>query len=154
MSLEGIYKTDPIVIDPKRSAREAAEIMRDYHVGSLIVVSGGAGDERVAGIFTDRDLTREVVAMNVSSEDVIVEDVMMKHPITVSEAQGVYETIRIMENNGIKRVPVVDEQGQLLGIVSADDLLKVLAQEMTDLTNIMDREVLREKLSSPGERHV
>jgi CBS domain-containing protein len=128
----------------KTSLVEAAQLMRQYHVGDLVVMDL-AGEKRVpVGIVTDRDIVIEVIAKSLPISDFMVGDIMSPQLISVQEKEGVVETIRLMRTNGIRRVPVLTQEGGLAGIISVDDLLDLLAEELAELAKVAPREQARE----------
>ncbi|WP_020652462.1 CBS domain-containing protein [Massilia niastensis] len=118
------------------TVQDAAILMRMHHVGDLIVVEGNGGGKVPIGILTDRDIVVSVIAPGLDPGSLLAGDVMSEDLLTASETDDVYETIERMRLRGIRRVPVVDASGILSGIVSSDDLLEFLAEEMGELSRI------------------
>ena len=114
----------------------AALLMRKHHVGDLIVIDGAGGQAVPVGIVTDRDIVVSVIALGLDPAGLQVDDIMSDDLLTCREDDDVYETIEHMRLRGIRRVPVVNGAGGLTGIVSVDDLLEFLAEEMGDLSRI------------------
>lgn len=133
-----------IVADRDTSVFEAAQLMREYHVGCLVVVESLDGPRRPIGLVTDRDIVMEVVAENVAPETVKLGEIISGKLSTIHVTDGVYDTLRYMREHGFRRMPVVNELGELAGIVSMDDYLGLLAEEMTELTRLIAREQGRE----------
>lgn len=128
----------------KTSITEAAQLMRQYHVGDLVVMDL-IKDKRVpVGIVTDRDIVIEIIGESLLVDDFTVGDIMSPQLISVPETEGVIETMRLMCANGIRRIPVLNEEGGLAGIISVDDLLDLLAGELTELAKVAPREQARE----------
>lgn len=123
---------------------EAAQLMRQHHVGDLVVVDVIDGRRVPVGIVTDRDIVIEIIAKSLDFNDFTVGDIMSPHLVSVQESEGVFETIELMRNKGVRRIPVVDREGGLEGIVSADDILDLLAEEITELAKVSSREQSRE----------
>lgn len=145
MSVGEICNRDVVITDRTTTIMEAAQLMRQYHVGNVVVVED-KGDQNVpVGILTDRDIVLEVLAKTVALDTVTVGDVMSSDLITAREQDGVWETIKLMRSRGIRRLPVVNDQGGLEGILAVDDLLELLAEEIADLARVVSREQLREK---------
>jgi CBS domain-containing protein len=128
----------------KTKVVEAAQLMRQYHVGDLVVVDEIDGKRVPVGIVTDRDIVIEVVAKVCSAEDCMVENIMSAQLVSVDENEGVLATIRLMRTQAVRRIPVVGRDGGLVGIVSADDMLELLAEELTELARVAPREQGRE----------
>jgi len=126
------------------SLPEAAQLMRKHHVGDLVVVDDVDGKRVPVGIVTDRDMVIEVIAKSLDFDEFSVGDIMSPQLVSVQEKEGVFETIRLMRAKGIRRIPVVNQQGGLVGIVSADDMLDLLAEEMAELAKVAPREQQRE----------
>jgi len=123
---------------------EAAQLMREHHVGDLVVVDQADGKRVPVGIVTDRDMVIEVIARSLDLNEFSVGDIMGRQLVSVQEKEGVFETIRLMRSNGVRRIPVLNPEGGLAGIVSADDMLDLLAEEMSELAKITSREQERE----------
>jgi CBS domain-containing protein len=115
------------------SVREAAQMMRSHHVGDLVVVEMREGERYPVGIVTDRDIVVSVVAAAVDADALTVGEVMGPGLAAVRESDGVLECVRFMRRKGVRRLPVVDAAGRLAGIVSADDLLALMATELSAL---------------------
>jgi len=126
------------------SIPEAAQLMRKFHVGDLVVVDEIDSKRVPVGIVTDRDIVIEIVSQSLDFNEFSVGDIMSPQLISVQEKEGVFETIRLMRAKGIRRIPVVNQEGGLEGIVSADDILDLLAEEMTELAKVVPREQERE----------
>ncbi len=147
MAIGEICNREVVIVTRETPVVEAARLMRQYHVGDLVVVDELSGRRRPVGIVTDRDIVIEVVAMEVDVQTLCVGDIMSAELATVRESEGVFETIRYMRDKGIRRLPVVDRDGWLQGIVTLDDLLILLAEEMGEMARLIRREMDREQAS-------
>ncbi|HEY0063966.1 MAG TPA: CBS domain-containing protein [Telluria sp.] len=123
----------------------AALLMRRHHVGDLVVVEQPDGEKVPVGIITDRDIVVSVIALGLDPGSLLVGDIMSDDLLTASTDDDVYETIERMRFRGIRRVPVVTHTGALAGIVSVDDLLEFLAEEMGELSRISSHQQSYEK---------
>ena len=119
VKVKSIMKTRVITADPGISISDAAKIMTNNRVGSLIIMK----NKRPIGIVTDDDIVG-VVARNGNPKNVRISDIRLRKFITASPEESIMEVTQKMIKNGIKRVPVVDK-GQLLGIVSDKELLLI-----------------------------
>jgi CBS domain-containing protein len=127
---------DVIVASPVTTVQEAAALMRRHHVGSIVVVR----DVRIpTGIVTDRDIVVEVVAKGRSPGAWTLQDIMAPQLVTVRESDSLIDTIRTLRERRVRRAPVVDAVGALAGMVTLDDLLEVLAEEMGELARLVSR---------------
>lgn len=144
MAIGEICNREVVVTQRETTVVEASRLMRQYHVGDLIVVDE-ADDKRIpVGIITDRDIVLEIVAMELDAAVLTAGDIMGLEFATVKEHEGIFETMRYMRTKGIRRMPVVDNQRGLIGIVTLDDLLELLAEEMGELAKLIAREKMHE----------
>ena len=113
--------------------------MRKHHVGDVVVVEK-QGDLTVPlGIITDRDIVVELIAGEVDLNSVTTGDVMSPELITAGETEGIWDTLQRMRSKGIRRLPVVNDDGGLEGILTIDDLIELLADELAILAKIAGR---------------
>jgi CBS domain-containing protein len=136
MEVGKLCTVDTVCCARDESVQGAALLMRKHHVGDIVVVDDADGERTPAGIVTDRDIVVSVVALGLDPAGLQVGDIMSDDLLTADEHDDVSATIERMRLRGIRRVPVVGEGGRLAGIVSADDLLGFLAEEMEDLARI------------------
>lgn len=127
------------------SALELARVMRDRHVGDVVIVEAVEGGLRPVGVVTDRDLTVQVMARGMDPEHCVAEDLMDEDLRTALGSESTFDAIWHMRSQGIRRLPIVDAHGLLLGIVSAADVADFLAQELTALARIPLRQASREQ---------
>jgi CBS domain-containing protein len=123
---------------------DAARLMRDHHVGSLIIAEPRDGAQHPVGIVTDRDLVVEIMAMDFDPRDVTVGEIMGSSLVIARENDGIRETLETMRFKGVRRLPVLNARGNLVGIVASDDLVKVLAEDIAAIATITPRERARE----------
>ena len=145
MAIGEICNREVVIAQRETTVLEASRLMRQYHVGDLVVVDDTDGKRAPVGIVTDRDLVLEVVSMELDAAVLTVGDIMGLELATVRESDGVFETIRYMRTKGVRRLPVVSSQGALIGIVTLDDVLELLAEEMSELSQLISRERRHEK---------
>ena len=108
----------------------AARMMRERNVGCLVVVeaAGAGGGERPIGLLTDRDIVTNAIAGANDLRSILVDDVMNRHPITVWSSSSLDDALLRMRNGKVRRVPVVDDRGRLVGILALDDIFEHLSQ--------------------------
>lgn len=138
MAIESICKSNVQFAFRDTPITVAARLMRDKHVGDLVIVNNEQGRIPV-GMLTDRDIVVGVVADSVPLDQVRVDEVMSSSVITVREDQEISEVTELMGASGVQRVPVVNEQGSLCGIVSLDDALGAIAGELFHLAGLRAR---------------
>jgi predicted transcriptional regulator len=144
MALESVCKTKVVTVEKNATLKTVSEFMQNQHVGSIVVTEKYKGRTIPCGIVTDRDVA---IALGSSSEaqNLRVEQIMLHQPVTAKKSDGIYETMVRMQEYGVKRLPVVDSNGALFGIISADDLLALVADEINKIAKISDVQVQREK---------
>jgi CBS domain-containing protein len=135
-----------VVATPETTVAAAAQLMRRNHVGTIVVCERkrGGGPDVPVGIVTDRDIVIEVVAPELRPDTITVGDIMDRRLVTVREGESVLEALSIMRHNGVRRLPVTGKNGRLRGLVSIDDLMRVLPGELVDLSLIAQRGRARE----------
>jgi CBS domain-containing protein len=150
MSVGQFCNRDTVILRKEDSIVDAAKLMRGFHVGSAIVVEDSTGGVKPVGIVTDRDLVVEILAAELDPSAVTIGDIMSYDLITAREEDGLWETLQRMRIKGVRRIPVVDRQGLLAGILTSDDLLEILAGELTELVKIIGKEQEREQKTRGG----
>ena len=124
---------------------EAAQLMRSEHVGCVIVVDEAREGRLVCGILTDRDIVTAVVAAGVDPSTLTVEDVMTADVVTATEADSVNDLVRAMRRRGVRRVPVTTAQRVLVGLVTLDDVLSLVAEQLRAMSLAIEAEQLQER---------
>lgn len=144
MSVGEFCNREVIVIEKQESVFDAAKLMRHQHVGDVVVIEKQGGHNVPVGMLTDRDIVIEVIAEDVEPASVTIGDIMSQDLLTVGEQDDLLETIKLMRARGIRRMPVVDDEGGLVGILTVDDVLELITEQMSDLVVLVTRERLRE----------
>jgi len=145
MKAQDIMAKDPRCVTPRTSIQEAARLMKTEDVGALPVIESESS-RRLVGIITDRDITIRAVADGRDIGSVTVSDVMSKSATTAKANDNVDDVMKVMGREQVRRIPIVDDRDQLVGIVSqADVVLKAKSDSKSEHTV--------EKISEPGGRH-
>jgi CBS domain-containing protein len=126
------------------SVPDVAALMRKHHVGDVVVVEQTAASRIPIGIVTDRDIIMETVAPEVDPKVFTAGDIMSAPVVTVNEGEGLIETLRLMRNNKVRRMPVVTDAGTLFGIVTVDDIINLLAMELSMMTAAIVEQPMKE----------
>lgn len=129
---------------------QAARLMRDQHVGFLVVHREGDDLRRPIGVLTDRDIVVAVIAGGVDPASVAVQDVMTREPVIARESDDLSDLLQATKLAGIRRAPVVDARGALVGIIAIDDAIAAIAGLMCDLAGSIKREQRQEWHSHSG----
>ena len=145
MTLKTICNREVLIAQKYDTLVEAAKLMREYQVGSIVVVEEQNGVRYPVGLVTDRDLVIEVIAKEVDINTVTLGDIMYRDIILGKENDDVNETIKIMRQKGIRRLPVVDDNGALVGIVTLDDLIDLIAEQLKDIAALIGKQQNFEK---------
>jgi CBS domain-containing protein len=142
MNIGGLCHRNPVTVGRSDELNKAAQLMRARHIGYLVVVEADAvdGRERPVGVLTDRDIVITVVARETDPRSLRVGDIMTQQPVTASEADSVEKTLREMRRVGVRRLPVVGQHGELVGIISLDDVLDFLAGQLQNLAGSIRNE--------------
>lgn len=149
MKVGAICKRAVIAIDNSTDIHAAAELMRQHHVGFLIVYQAGDELRRPIGVLTDRDIVIEVVAKKVDPASLTVNDLMTRQPLIASETEELGDVLQAMRIAGIRRVPVADARGALVGVVALDDAFDVITSFMCDITGSVKSEQRQERRWRP-----
>lgn len=133
-----------IIARPGEPLLDVAARMRDEHVGSVVVIDDGR--RRPIGILTDRDIVVGVLARTDQHlHSILVGDVMSADPISVNANEDMEDVVKRMRAAGVRRLPVIDRRGSLVGVIAFDDVVGYLQEQLTDLAALMAKETRRER---------
>jgi CBS domain-containing protein len=135
MKVKDIMTTGIACVDEKSSAADAARKMKDQNVGTVLVIE----ENKVKGMITDRAIVTKVVAEKKDPKDVPISDVMTKKVVGCSENDDIMDAIKTMGDMKVRRLPVVNDRDQLVGVVSLSDI----AQEMKPCMDSMFDEITK-----------
>ena len=130
---------DVVTVTRETAIVEAATLMRKHHIGALVVIEQTRAGTVPVGVLTDRDVVVEIVAAGLSPATVKVGEVVQRPVVTIEEDAGYAEAVRRMSTNGVRRMPVVDARGKLVGIITIDDILHQLAGPLLALGELAGR---------------
>lgn len=152
MKIDDVCNRHLIVADETASLEEAIKLMRQYHVGVLVVTREVSGRRQPVGIITDRDILVRVLGEELPLDAVDVADVMSTELIVGHSGEPVFHGIRRMREHGVRRLPVVNGHNELIGILSVDDVIEVIAGELSDLAALIRREQVEERRRTVSAR--
>jgi CBS domain-containing protein len=144
MNVGEICNREVVVGYRNMTLTEAARLMREHHVGSLVVVVDRLSERVPVGVLTDRDLAVGVLATDMDPHMVTVGQVMSGELFSVREQDSVADALRLMRERGVRRIPVLTRSGALAGLVTIDDILDILAEQLGDIVRAIERERVRE----------
>lgn len=133
MPIQDLARDEVVTAGPETSITDLARLMRDRDVGSVVITE----DRVPAGIVTDRDLTTRVLAEEAELIGPTASDVMSTDLCTVGPDDGFYEAAQEMSENGVRRLPICTDDDELVGIITADDLTELLADEQQQLAAVI-----------------
>jgi CBS domain-containing protein len=135
--LEKICKRDVVTTTEDKSITEVAKLMRDHSIGDIVVVDKSGEKNVPIGLVTDRDIVVSAIAENVDKiQNCVVRDVMSTDIICARVDEAPYDVAMRMRDNGVARMPVIDQNGQLCGIVTSNHLFRLIHEEMMALAEI------------------
>ena len=141
MKIADLCRRDVVTAPASASLVEVARLMRKNHVGSVLVVEAGeAGKRKLAGILTDRDIVVEVLAMGLNPFAVTAGDIMTSAPAVARPGDDALWGLKTMRDRGVRRLPVLDDTGDLVGVISFDDLMQHLSGILGDIAQIIGTE--------------
>ena len=133
---------NPHVVTASRDTTvlEAAHLMRNTHVGDVVIVDEVDGGRRPVGIVTDRDIVIEVVSPGLDAAAIQLGDLQLRALVTMRDRASYAETVHAMVEHGVRRMPVINDAGLLVGIITLDDILRQLAVPLAELAAVPRRE--------------
>jgi CBS domain-containing protein len=145
MTVGKICNREVVITTPEATLIAVAKLMREYHVGDVVVVNA-RGDEKVpVGIITDRDIVLAIVASEIDLDAVLAGDIMSHELLTAGEQESIWDVLQRMRAHGVRRLPVVNARGGLEGILSVNDFLELISEELLALAQVATRQQQREK---------
>ncbi len=132
------------IVRPDEPLADAAREMRKRHIGAVVVVEQREQAMVPVGIVTDRDIVCGQLAHGADLFCLTVGDVMTRAPTTIPEEDGLSEAIRRLSSRGVRRAPVVSVSGDLVGILSFDDVVPAVAEELSSLAKLIGTQARRE----------
>lgn len=147
MAIADLCTRKLVSVERGATLQYAAQLMKKHHVGGIVVVEAN-GKSKPVGILTDRDIVLSIVAEN-QPLSTKVQSVMSTDVVQVPKSKGIAEVVEQMESRGIRRMVVVDDAGNACGLVSSDDILQLVAKELSGLGRLVERQLENEKIQKP-----
>jgi CBS domain-containing protein len=147
MNVGEICKRNVVTVHAADELLDAARLMRERHVGYLVVVEPATSErtQRPVGVITDRDLVVGVLAREADPRALRVRDVMTPNPVTVRMRDSVDFAVQEMRRIGVRRLPIIGEIDELVGVISIDDVLEALAGQLGNIAGSIRTEQRFEK---------
>lgn len=133
MKLTETFSREVVTVEPEASVAEVVLKMRDENVGAVVVTQ----DKRVVGIVTDRDIALKVVLGEASNHSPVSE-IMTKEVRTIWDDQGIFNATQYLWNHRIRRLPIIERDETLVGMVTADDLFGLMSRELFNIAHALE----------------
>jgi len=142
MNTGKLCRTTAVTVERGEELVKAAQLMREKHIGYLVVVASDAADglQRPVGVLTDRDIVVTVVAREVDPRTLRAGDVMTQSPSVAVDSDPLEKSLREMRRMGVRRLPVVGRRGELVGVLSLDDVIEALSTELQNVAGSIRNE--------------
>lgn len=137
MSVENFARKEVITLKPSDSVFDAIKLMKEKNIGSVLIVDD---ENRPVGIITDRDVVLRVVYEGLDPKTTALDKVMTRGLSVLEEGMGLFEALSFMREEGVRRYPIVDSDGKLIGFLSLDDVLYILGKELASVADILEKE--------------
>ena len=139
MNIGSLCNRNVTAVPRDTTIADAARVMRSNHIGNVLVIDDSDGERIPIGIVTDRDIVLEVVAAGLDPGQLKVGDLLIAPLVIAHEAESCEDTIRLMALKSVRRMPVVDAEGCLIGVITLDDLLPYFAAPLAQLSELAAR---------------
>ncbi|MCE5298530.1 MAG: CBS domain-containing protein [Methanoregulaceae archaeon] len=136
MTVYACCQTNVVSVKPDATVQFVAGLMREKNIGCVVVTD----DHRPVGIVTDRDIALRSASRYAEPEMALIESIMTRDLRTIRKDTGIFDAIQEMKTSGVRRMPIVDSGGRLVGLLTVDDLIRLLAREMADIARIIGKE--------------
>jgi len=133
MTVLDCCRIDVVTASPDAKVNEVAELMSDSNVGCVVITN----DQCPVGIVTDRDLVVRVIARGRDPKKTAIEEVMTRDPVVVEDGTGLFEAMQFIRDEGVRRLPIIDCDGRLAGIITLDDIIRLIGQEMQYIGDVI-----------------
>ncbi|HEX6005273.1 MAG TPA: CBS domain-containing protein [Burkholderiales bacterium] len=140
MNVARIYTRSVVSVPRSKTLQQAAILMRDFHVGALLVTEDAPNTDQAIGIVTDRDLVVQALAEGAMPDELRIDQVMTPEIAGVSESADAHEAMTTMRDAGVRRLAVTGEGGAVVGILSLDDVIDALSIELENVAGVIRSE--------------
>lgn len=136
MTVYACCQTNVVSVKPDATVQFVAGLMKEKNIGCVVVTD----NHRPVGIVTDRDIALRSAALCSEPGESLIESIMTRDPMTIRKDTGIFDAIQEMKTSGVRRMPIIDSGGRLVGLLTVDDLIRLLAREMADIARIIGKE--------------
>ncbi|MDI9819010.1 MULTISPECIES: CBS domain-containing protein [unclassified Legionella] len=129
-----------VILYGDESVKAAAELMRSHHVGDVVLVEEQQGKCVPTGLISDRDLVVEVMVPGLQPEKLAAKDIVTRPVLLAHEKDSLFDALEVMREKGIRRLPVVDDNQALIGIITIDDIIDILTEMLGCVVQVIKRQ--------------
>lgn len=151
MNVGRVCTREVVFVHESESLHAATELMRNKGVGSVVVCKEAQSQRVPVGMITDRDVAMAALQSEGRLSGILASRAMSRNPLVIPEEEDVADALERMRSHGVRRAPVVGTDGTLVGLISIDDLLEVLVEQLSSIVHLIARQ-LRPSSKVPGER--
>ncbi|STX38355.1 CBS domain-containing protein [Legionella feeleii] len=144
MKIGEFCNREVVVINSDESVKVAAELMRTHHVGDLVLVEEKNKKLVPIGIITYRDLVLEVMASGLTSDSLTVRDILTEPLVFLFENDSFFDALDLMHTQRVRRLPIVNSDHSLVGIIIIDDMIDILSEKLTQIVSLVKLQQKRE----------
>ena len=141
MSIEQYITPNVVMASEDTSLEQIARLMKQENVGAIVIVKNKETDPTPTGILTDRDIVTKLLAEDATIKQVSVKNIVTHDLLVIRQDQGVREVIRALTEKGVRRAPVVDANNKVIGIITLDDLLLLIIEELHYLAGLIKKQI-------------
>lgn len=136
MTIYTVCQTNVVSVSPQTTIAFVADLMREKNLGCVIITE----DHKPIGIVTDRDLALRINIRSEEKESAEISTIMTTDVRTIRKDTGIFQAVQVMKSSRVRRLPVVDMGGRLVGLITVDDILRLLARELGEIARIIGNE--------------
>lgn len=146
MNVGTLCSRGPVLVEAPTPLTDVAQLMFQHHVGAVIVTKSPLDRPVAVGMVTDRDITRAQLERECDLSQLTADSVMTRDPLVLCEDVPVEEAIGRLRARGVRRAPVVSAHGELIGVISVDDLIAEVARELSAFAHLLEMQPMLERL--------
>lgn len=139
--LDKYISHDLIMVSQDANLEEVATLMRAKNVGSVIVVENKDTNPVPTGIITDRDMVTRLLAQDIKLDEISAQDIASEPIVLIQDSQGLQQTLDLMESKGVRRTPVVDKEGKLVGMIALDDVMVAMIDRLESIAHVIKHQI-------------
>lgn len=142
MSIKCLCHKNVVTLPKNANVKDALHLMKENNVGTIVIVHDPKNDPTPCGIVTDRDIAMYIFTQDEDIKSLPIENIMNRNVLSVKQEQGIKEVIEKMCEKGVRRTLVLNEEKKVVGIVSIDDLMILIADELNSVSELIKKQIL------------